>query len=100
MGLEPGFTPLPKVAFFHENSLRFSDSIALPQLGTGVFDRAEQHAPDDEIQENEDRARHNEGENPFALIHALIPGWNHRGFPSKRNCAWLFGKICGGPISN
>src|SRR5436853_3769107 len=98
---EPLVAVLPETALFYIDSLFGPSGSALRQLGPRPTERAEEPAPDHHVKQRDDRARHDPGEEALPSIHAFIPSRKrHRGFPSRRNWAWLFGKMRGAAMSN
>src|SRR4051812_41798123 len=103
MLLQPFIALFPEVAFLEKNGLLLPGHAWQRGVRVGATKRAEQPAPKKEVEEHEDDARHTGGEHALALVHMLVPRWQskfHRGFPSRRNCPWPFGKIRGSAMLN
>src|SRR6476659_8127701 len=90
----------PCVAFIYVNSLlgQLTSPGAKLLLCTG--DCAPERTQNPKVEQHSNRPCDNPREDTLTRIHPLIPGRHHFGFPSRRNCAWLLGKILGAAISN
>src|SRR4249919_2612118 len=90
----------PGVALFHVNRLLGQLTSPGAKLLLRARDCAPERTQNPKIEQHSNRPRDNPREQTLTRVHSLIPGRHHFGFPSRRNCAWLLGKILGAAMSN
>src|SRR5207237_6229231 len=90
----------PEILLFYVNGLLCPSRFTCGQLSACATQRGKDPAQDHEVEQHDCGAADDPRKHTLTWIHSLIPGRNHRGLPSNRNCAWSFGKMRGAAISN
>src|SRR5205085_10859325 len=93
----------PEIALSHVNRLLSASALAQSQLSPRIADASQNQSPNEEIDQQEQNTGDPERHHSLAPGHSQISGpqfLHHFGFPSKRNCAWLFARIRGAAMSN
>ena len=90
----------PEISFFDVTGLLGQRCFARGQVPACTTQCAGDPAQNQQIQQHENGAGNYPRKHALAWIHSPVPRRHHRGFPSRRNCAWSFGRMRGAAMSN
>src|SRR4029450_7629714 len=88
----------PEISFSHVKSLFGQRTPARRDLLLCDRQRAENPIQNKKVEQHKHRPGRYPCEHTLAPVHSLVPSWDHRGFPSNRNCAWSFDRMRGGAV--